>query len=68
MIYIYICPRDWSRKAAAPRTLARNHYSGGGHDNASGGRSEVSMEDTIPFFLSLLPVYKNELEKSNEKI
>ena len=57
-----------SKGSFSVNKFARNHYSGGGHDNAAGGRSELSMEETIPNFLSLLPVYKNELEKSNEKI
>ena len=57
-----------SKGSFSVNKFARNHYNGGGHDNAAGGRSEVSMEETIPNFLSLLPGYKNELEKSNEKL
>ena len=46
--------------------FARNHFNGGGHDNASGGRSELSMEETIANFSSLLQNYKTELETSYE--
>jgi len=46
--------------------FARNYFNGGGHDNAAGGRSEVSMEETITKFKGLLPNYKQELESSYE--
>ncbi len=46
--------------------FARNHFEGGGHDNASGGKSLLSMEETIDKFIRLLPQYKLELEKSYE--
>ena len=41
--------------------FARKHFDGGGHDNASGGKSDLSLQATIDNFLSLLPEYKNEL-------
>ncbi len=34
--------------------FARNHFSGGGHINASGGKSNLSMEDTILKFEKIL--------------
>ena len=46
--------------------FARNHFEGGGHDNASGGKSELLMGETISKFTSLLPKYKKELELSYE--
>ena len=46
--------------------FARNHFNGGGHDNASGGKSELSIEKTVTKFTSLLPTYKKELETSYE--
>ncbi|WP_272148784.1 DHH family phosphoesterase [Tenacibaculum aiptasiae] len=46
--------------------FARNYFNGGGHDNAAGGKSLESMEDTISKFTALLPKYKNELETSYE--
>lgn len=41
--------------------FARNHYSGGGHINAAGGKSSQSLNKTINEFISILPRYKNEL-------
>ena len=41
--------------------FARAHFNGGGHTNAAGGRSDVSMEETISQFKSLLPKYKDDL-------
>ena len=34
--------------------FARDHFQGGGHSNAAGGKSEVSMEETINKFESLV--------------
>jgi phosphoesterase RecJ-like protein len=41
--------------------FARAHYSGGGHTNAAGGKSDKNLEDTITEFISILPNYKNAL-------
>ena len=41
--------------------FARNHFSGGGHDNAAGGKSDVSIEETTQYFVSLLETYKDTL-------
>ena len=41
--------------------FARNHYNGGGHINAAGGKSSQSLNKTISEFISILPRYKNEL-------
>ncbi|MEY3417075.1 MAG: hypothetical protein RL060_1187 [Bacteroidota bacterium] len=38
-------------------TLASEHFSGGGHANAAGGMSELSMEATLEKVKSLLPLY-----------
>lgn len=46
--------------------FARAHFNGGGHDNAAGGRSELSLDSTISNFLKILPDYKNELLRSYE--
>ena len=37
--------------------MARDHFSGGGHKNASGGQSELTLEETIQKFKDLLPNY-----------
>lgn len=42
-------------------TFARTHFNGGGHKNASGGRSDLNLEDTIAKFISILSDYKSEL-------
>ncbi|WP_299207833.1 bifunctional oligoribonuclease/PAP phosphatase NrnA [uncultured Dokdonia sp.] len=41
--------------------FARTHYEGGGHTNAAGGKSDLSLEDTITQFISILPRYKDKL-------
>ena len=41
--------------------FARNHFNGGGHNNASGGRSNLNLEDTITKFTTLLAEYESEL-------
>ena len=46
--------------------FSRNHFDGGGHDNAAGGKSDLSMAETVTKFVSLLPQYQNELEASYE--
>ena len=47
--------------------FARTHFDGGGHDNASGGKSELSLQDTVSFFTALLPNYEKELQESYEE-
>jgi len=46
--------------------FARKHFSGGGHTNAAGGRSEYSLKKTIHKFINIVPKYKTDLEKSYE--
>lgn len=41
--------------------LARKHFEGGGHKNAAGGQSDLTLEETLKKFLDLLPLYKKEL-------
>jgi phosphoesterase RecJ-like protein len=41
--------------------FSRAHFNGGGHTNAAGGRSELSLDKTIEKFISILPNYKNAL-------
>ncbi|AMC09846.1 exopolyphosphatase [Lutibacter profundi] len=47
--------------------FAREHFDGGGHDNAAGGKSLISLDATVSKFLSILPNYKNELLSSYEE-
>ena len=37
--------------------MSRKHFNGGGHTNAAGGKSELSLKDTIEKFISILPSY-----------
>ncbi|CAM4188728.1 DHH family phosphoesterase [Gillisia hiemivivida] len=41
--------------------FSRAHFQGGGHINAAGGKSDISLEDTIVKFNSVLPEYKEDL-------
>jgi phosphoesterase RecJ-like protein len=41
--------------------LARDYFEGGGHKNAAGGRSGLSLEETVQKFLTLLPYLKSQL-------
>ncbi len=41
--------------------LSRTHFSGGGHTNAAGGKSDLSLEDTVAKFISILPSYNKAL-------
>lgn len=43
--------------------FARKHFSGGGHANAAGGMSELSLEKTLKKFEALLPEYKTQLNR-----
>ena len=43
--------------------FARAHFDGGGHNNAAGGRSEISMEETTKKFVGLLERYKDDLTR-----
>lgn len=42
--------------------FARAHFNGGGHLNAAGGYSSLSMDETIIRFLKVLESYKEELK------
>lgn len=55
-----------SKGAFSVNKLSRNHFNGGGHDNAAGGKFDGSMEETIHFFKELLPTYEKELNSSYE--
>jgi phosphoesterase RecJ-like protein len=41
--------------------MARAHFEGGGHRNASGGSSKLSLEQTLEKLLKVLPNYKEKL-------
>ncbi|PZX65594.1 DHH family phosphoesterase [Hydrotalea sandarakina] len=57
--------RKWSFRSKGDfdvNEFARNHFEGGGHKNAAGGRSSQHLEKTLAHFYEVLPKYKNELE------
>ena len=41
--------------------FSRAHFGGGGHTNAAGGKSHLSLEDTVAKFISILPSYNKAL-------
>lgn len=45
--------------------FSRKHFEGGGHTNAAGGRSLLSLAETSKKFISILPNYKEELSNEN---
>ncbi len=48
--------------------LASEHFNGGGHINAAGGRSDVSLKETIEQFKRLLPNYSNLINATRENL
>jgi phosphoesterase RecJ-like protein len=53
-----------SKGSFSVNQFSRNHFGGGGHDNAAGGKFDGAMEATIKYFTSLLPTYTHELNTS----
>ncbi len=51
-----------SRGDVNVRDFANAHFDGGGHKNASGGRSNVNVSATVERFLSLLPELNESLQ------
>jgi phosphoesterase RecJ-like protein len=43
--------------------FAQKHFEGGGHKNAAGGVSALSLEETTKKFLELLPLYRQALNQ-----
>ncbi len=41
--------------------VSRAHFHGGGHNNAAGGKSDASLAETIRYFISILPTFKDQL-------
>ncbi|MEO7562332.1 MAG: DHH family phosphoesterase [Ferruginibacter sp.] len=56
--------RKWSFRSKGDfdvNKFARNHFEGGGHKNAAGGRSAESLEANVINFKEVLKQYKNQL-------
>lgn len=43
--------------------FARDHFEGGGHKNAAGGKCPLSLEETVQKFVGLLPGCKDRLKE-----
>ena len=52
-----------SKGKVAVNELSKKHFNGGGHRNAAGGELYESMDKTLEKFISILPEYRNEIEK-----
>lgn len=50
-----------SKGSFSVSAFAENHFSGGGHINAAGGQADMSLEDTLKKFETLLQDYEDEL-------
>ncbi|MDR1056334.1 MAG: bifunctional oligoribonuclease/PAP phosphatase NrnA [Prevotellaceae bacterium] len=50
-----------SRGEFSVNKLAREHFNGGGHKNASGGRTLLTLNETVKLFETVLENYKDEL-------
>ncbi len=50
-----------SRGTFRTNSFSEKNFSGGGHTNAAGGESNLSLKDTIQKFIDLLPQYAQEL-------
>lgn len=50
-----------SKGSFSVNEMARTHFNGGGHINAAGGISNLSLNETVEKFISILPNYKKEL-------
>jgi phosphoesterase RecJ-like protein len=48
----------------AVNEFAALHFEGGGHKNASGGKSSLSLEETVEKFKKLLHLYKEQLTQN----
>jgi phosphoesterase RecJ-like protein len=52
-----------SRGDFAVNEICNKFFEGGGHKNAAGGESKLSLKDTIEKFEKVLETYKDEIEK-----
>jgi len=52
-----------SKNNFSAKDFANKHFEGGGHKNAAGGKSNISLNETIDKFISLLPEYKDALKE-----
>ncbi|WP_308990799.1 bifunctional oligoribonuclease/PAP phosphatase NrnA [Mariniflexile litorale] len=50
-----------SKGSFSVNEMSRSHFEGGGHINAAGGKSSLSLKDTVEKFISILPSYNKAL-------
>jgi len=50
-----------SKGSFSVNEMSRQHFHGGGHTNAAGGRSELTLQGTVEKFISILPAYYKAL-------
>ncbi|RNC86818.1 MAG: bifunctional oligoribonuclease/PAP phosphatase NrnA [Winogradskyella sp.] len=50
-----------SKGSLSVNELSRTHFNGGGHSNAAGGRTTLSLNETVEKFIAILPEYKAHL-------
>lgn len=48
--------------------IAAKFFNGGGHRNAAGGKSDETLEETVEKFISIIPDYKDLLDKESLNI
>lgn len=47
--------------------FARKYFHGGGHMNAAGGRSDLSLKDTVKLFVDVIAEYRDQLLETYRK-
>jgi phosphoesterase RecJ-like protein len=47
--------------------FAKDHFEGGGHPNAAGGKSDISLEETVKKFEEIVKKYEKQLNKNYKK-
>lgn len=55
-----------SKGSFSVNTFARNYFDGGGHDNAAGGKSDLSLDETVNRFTDLVKNHQQEIVSSYE--
>ncbi|MBN1597414.1 MAG: bifunctional oligoribonuclease/PAP phosphatase NrnA [Bacteroidales bacterium] len=51
----------------AVNEIVNKYFAGGGHKNAAGGESKLSLDDTIAKFISILDEYKDQLSDDDSQ-
>lgn len=54
-----------SKGSFSVKEIAEKYFEGGGHRNAAGGKSTLSLNEAIHKFKTLLPLYKDELVRED---